>query len=77
MSKLEITTFPVKAVNSMGRRNRFPKVVFLPIINEGEKLTEEQKAWLLGKNKTDSTQGNYRLNGKSYSQSDFTIKAEK
>ena len=61
----------------MGRKRKQPAVVFLRVFNSDTKLTEEEKAWLLGKNKTDSTQGNYQLNGKSYSQSDFTIRAEK
>ena len=33
----------------MGRRRKYPQVVLLRVFNEGEKLTEEQKAWLLSK----------------------------
>jgi hypothetical protein len=31
----------------MGRKRKYPQVVFLRVFNEGEKLTEEQKEWLL------------------------------
>ena len=33
----------------MGRKRKFPAVAFLRTFNEGEKLTEEQKEWLLRK----------------------------
>ena len=35
----------------MGRRRKYPQIVLLRVFNEGEKLTEEQKAWLLKKPK--------------------------
>lgn len=35
----------------MGRKRKSPQIVLLRVINEGEKLTEEQKAWLLKKPK--------------------------
>ena len=47
----------------MGRKRSFPAVAFLRTFNEGEKLTEEQKEWLLKthakpyiRTKDDSTQ---------------------
>lgn len=47
----------------MGRKRSFPAVAFLRTFNEGEKLTEEQKEWLLNthtkpyiRTKEDSTQ---------------------
>jgi len=33
----------------MGRKRKFSGVVYLRMFNEGEKLTEEQKEWLLRK----------------------------
>ena len=33
----------------MGRKRKNPQIVLLRVFNEGEKLTAEQKAWLLGK----------------------------
>ena len=39
----------------MGRKRRSPQIVLLRVINEGEKLTEEQKAWLLKKPKKGGT----------------------
>lgn len=33
----------------MGRKRKYPQVVFLRVFNEGEKLTEEQKEWLLSR----------------------------
>lgn len=35
----------------MGRKRKCPQIVLLRVFNEGEKLTEEQKAWLLRKPK--------------------------
>ena len=35
----------------MGRKRKSPQIVLLRVINEGEKLTEEQKAWLLNNRK--------------------------
>lgn len=47
----------------MGRKRNFRTITFLPVINEGEKLTKEQKEWLLKthtkpyiRTKDDSTQ---------------------
>ena len=33
----------------MGRKRKNPQVVFLRVFTEDEKLTEEQKVWLLSK----------------------------
>lgn len=35
----------------MGRKRDYPPIVFLPVFTEGEKLTKEQKEWLLKKGK--------------------------
>lgn len=60
----------------MGRKRKEPPVAYLRVFNEGEKLTEEQKQWLLSNRKTDSTQGNYRQCGKSLRKNDYTTLAE-
>ena len=35
----------------MGRKRNFRSITFLPVINEGEKLTEETKQWLMSNRK--------------------------
>lgn len=40
----------------MGRKRNEPPIRYLRVFNEGEKLTEEQKRWLLSNRKTDSKQ---------------------
>lgn len=35
----------------MGRKRKEPKIVFLRVFDEGKKLTEEEKQWLLGNRK--------------------------
>ena len=37
----------------MGRKRKQPAVVFLRVFNSDTKLTEEEKAWLLGKKNKD------------------------
>lgn len=60
----------------MGRKRNEPPIRYLRVFNEGEKLTEEQKQWLLSNRKTDSTQGNYRQCGKSFRNNNSTTLAE-
>ena len=35
----------------MGRKRKEPPVAYLRVFNEGEKLTEDQKKWLLSNRK--------------------------
>lgn len=35
----------------MGRKRKEPKTVFLRVFTEGQKLTEEEKKWLLSNRK--------------------------
>ena len=46
----------------MGRKRKFNGVVYLRMFNEGEKLTEEQKAWLLKKPKKGESNDGKRSN---------------
>lgn len=60
----------------MGRKRKYPQVAYLRVFDEGKKLSKEEIDWLLGKRKTDSTQGNYRQCGKSLRKNDCTTLAE-
>lgn len=42
----------------MGRKRKSPQIVLLRVINEGEKLTEEQIKWLLKGRKNDGKRSN-------------------
>lgn len=61
----------------MGRKRKYPQVVFLRAFNEGEQLSREQIDWLLRNRKTDSTQGNYRQCGRTLPKTDYTTLADK
>lgn len=42
----------------MGRKRKEPPIAYLRVFNEGEKLTEDQKKWLLSNRKRGKTNGN-------------------